>query len=73
MWIKQLAPERIAELFQNYQRALGAFGPKGSESGSWNESAQPPSSPMTRAADSGLKSAKSHEYFPKPGEAEWGC
>jgi hypothetical protein len=72
MWIKAVAPERVAELFRNYENALKICG-KGSESGSWNESAQPQSSPMTGAADSELESAKSHEYFSQPGEAEWGC
>jgi hypothetical protein len=72
MWIKAVAPERVAELFHNCENALGVCG-KGSESGSWNESAQPQSSPMTGAADSELESAKSHEYFSQPGEAEWGC
>jgi hypothetical protein len=43
--------ERVAELFHNYQNALGVFG-KGSESGSRQESIQPEKSPMTPAADS---------------------
>jgi len=70
MWIKAEAPERVAELFHNHEKALGICG-KGSESGSWNESAQLQSSPLTRAADPGLESAKSHEYFSRPREAEW--
>jgi hypothetical protein len=72
MWIKAAAPERVAELFHNYEKALGICG-KGRESGSWNESAQPQSNPITSPADSGPESAKSHEYFAQPGEAEWGC
>ena len=72
MWIKAVAPECVAELFHNYENALGICG-KGSESVSWNESAQPQNSPMTGAADSELESAKSREYFSQPGEAEWGC
>lgn len=70
MWIEAVAPEDVAELFHNYEKALGIRG-KGSESGTRNESAQPQSSPMTRAADSGLESAKSNEYFSQPGEAKW--
>ena len=66
------APERVAELFHNYENAPGICG-KGSESGSRNESTQPQSSPMAGAADSELESAKSHQYFSQPGEAEWGC
>ena len=65
------APERVAELFHNYENAPGICG-KGSESGS-RESAQPQSGPMAGAADSELESAKSHQYFSQPGEAEWGC
>jgi hypothetical protein len=72
MWIKEVAPERVAELFHNYEQALGICG-KGSESGSWNDSAHSLSSPMTAAADSEIDSAKSHKYFSQPGEAEWGC
>jgi hypothetical protein len=40
MWIEAVAPEPIAELFANYRSALGVFGPKGSECGSWKESQQ---------------------------------
>ena len=72
MKIKAEVPERAAELFHNYENALGICG-KGSESGSRNESAQPQSSPIASAADSDLESAKSHQYFSQPGEAEWGC
>jgi hypothetical protein len=36
MWIEEVAPERVAELFHNYEHALRVFG-KGSESGSWEE------------------------------------
>ena len=72
MCTKAIAAERVAELFHSYENALGICG-KESESGSWNESAQTRSSPMTGAADSELESAKSHEYFSQPGEAEWGC
>jgi hypothetical protein len=67
-----VAPERVAELFHNYEKALGICG-KGSESGSWNDSAPSQSSPMTAAADSEIEPAKSHKYFSQPGEAEWGC
>ena len=41
MWIEAVAPERIAELFENYQSALGVLGPKGSECGSSKEPPQP--------------------------------
>jgi hypothetical protein len=71
MWIRAVAPESVAELFHNYEIALGICG-KGSESGSWNESEQS-QSPMNRAEDSGSQSAKSHKYFSQPREADWGC
>ena len=29
MWIKETAPEGLAELFHKYQCAFGVFGPKG--------------------------------------------
>ena len=39
MWIEAVAPERIAELFDNYRSAL--VGPKGSECGCGKQSPQP--------------------------------
>lgn len=39
MWIQEVTPERLAELFHNYQQALQVSG-KGSESGSWKETEQ---------------------------------
>jgi hypothetical protein len=73
MWIKEVAPEQVAELFQNYQRALRAFGPKGSESGWWKESPQKEKNRMTAQADVEFESVGSREHFAQPGEAEWGC
>jgi hypothetical protein len=73
MWIEEVAPQRVAERFQNYQCALGVFGPKGSESGSWKESTQPEKNRMTAAADVEFESVESREHFAQPGEAEWGC
>jgi hypothetical protein len=59
MWIHAVAPERIAELFENYQSALGVFGPKGSECGSWKESQQ-------------QERTQPREQFAETDEAEWG-
>jgi hypothetical protein len=73
MWIKEVAPERVAELFHNYQRALGAFGPKGSESGWWKELPQKEKNWMTDPADVEFESVGPREHFAQPGEAEWGC
>ena len=72
MWIEEVAPERVAELFHNYEHALRVFG-KGSESGSWEESEHPQTSQMATGADAKLQSHESREYFALPGEAEWGC
>jgi hypothetical protein len=72
MWIKAVGAERVAELFHNYENALGICR-KGSESGSWNEAAQPQKSAMNATSNSGLESTKSHEYFSQQGAAESGC
>ena len=72
MWIKEVGPEGVAELFHNYEHALRVFG-KGSECGCWKESVEPGKNRMTTAADVELKSVESCEYFAQPGEAEWGC
>jgi hypothetical protein len=80
MWTEEVAPERLAELFYHYEHALGVSG-KGSESGSWNEVAQPEKDRMVAAArltlldlDSAASQAgRSRRYFAEPGEAEWGC
>jgi hypothetical protein len=62
MWIKAMGPESVAELFHNYEIALGICG-KGSESGSSNESEQSQSS-MHRGEDSGSQCGESR---PKSG------
>lgn len=80
MLIKEVAPERLAEFFHHYNRALEVFG-KGSESGSWEETAKPEKNPSGAAAGLILleldstrnTSPKSRPYFAQPGEAEWGC
>jgi hypothetical protein len=69
MWIREATPEQVAELFHNYQNALRICG-KGSESGSFEESAQSEKNPVAAEVDS---EPKSHQYFSQPGEAEWGC
>jgi hypothetical protein len=80
MHIKKLAPERSAEFFHHYNRALEIFG-KGSESGSWEETAKPEKNRSSAAVGLILleldstksPSARSRQYFAEPGEAEWGC
>jgi hypothetical protein len=79
MWIEEVAPERLAELFHHYQQLPGVG--KGSESGTWNELAKPEKDRMVAAARLILHEldstknhpAKSRQYFAEPGEAEWGC
>jgi hypothetical protein len=80
MWIVEVAPERLAEFFRHYHKALEVFG-KGSESGSWKEMATPEKNRLVAAAHLILlefdltksKPAQSRQYFAEPGEAEWGC
>lgn len=80
MWIEEVAPERLAEFFHHYHRALEVFG-KGSENGSWQEMAKPEKNRLVAAAclilleldSTKNKSAKSRQYFSEPGQAEWGC
>jgi len=73
MWIEEAAPEQVAELLHNYQCALGAFGPKGSESGTWKQSPRPEKNRMRGAAGLEVESEERREHFAQPGEAEWGC
>jgi hypothetical protein len=80
MYIKELAPERLAEFFHHYNRALEVFG-KAGESDSWQERAESEKNPSEAAACLILlqldltkdESENSRRYFAKPGEAEWGC
>ena len=83
MWIEEVAPERLAELFHHYHQALTPEGSgKGSENGgSWKEMPQPEKNRLVAAARLALleiesmkhEAAKSRQYFAQPGEAEWGC
>jgi hypothetical protein len=83
MWINEVAPERLAELFHHYHQALTPeISGKGSEGrGSWREVPQQEKSRMVSAARLALlelesmtrDKAESREYFAQPGEAEWGC
>jgi len=88
MWIHEVAPERLAELFHHYQQALTPeISGKGSEGqGSWREVSPQMKSRLVSAVrlallelDSlNLDSAKNkhrdaRQYFAQPGEAEWGC
>ncbi len=77
MWINEVAPERVADLFDNYRQALTVCG-KGSESASGN--GMPPSEenlssrPTAQEFDPTQREvAKLRQYFAEPGEANWGC
>jgi hypothetical protein len=83
MWIHEVAPERLAELFHHYHQALTREmgGNRRAERGSWKEVPQTEKSRLVAAARLALlelesissERAKSRQYFAQPGEAEWGC
>jgi hypothetical protein len=83
MWVDEVAPERLAELFHRYHEALESEPARtGSEErAGWKEISPQKKSRMVAAARLALLElesinkgrAKSHEYFAQPGEAEWGC
>lgn len=83
MWIQDVAPERLAELFHHYHQALTPeTSGKGNEGRPpWNEVPQPEKRRLVAAARLALlelgsiagQSEQSRSYFAKPGEAEWGC
>lgn len=83
MWINEVAPERLAELFHHYHEALtpSVSGNRSEERGSWKEVPQQEKSRLVAAARLALLElesmasdrAKSRQYFAQPGEAEWGC
>ena len=82
MWINEVAPERLAELFHHYHQALmPEISGKGSEGrGSWGEVPQQEKSRLISAArlallelESMTRDSAKREYFAQPGEVEWGC
>ncbi|MGA2302534.1 MAG: hypothetical protein ABSD86_24175 [Candidatus Sulfotelmatobacter sp.] len=83
MWIHEVAPERLAEIFHHYHQALTPeISGKGSEArGAWQEVPQQEKSRLVAAARLALLElesmnrdrAQSRQYFAQPGEAEWGC
>ena len=83
MWIQDVAPERLAELFHHYHQALTPESSgKGSEGhGSWKEVSPQEKKRLVAAARLALlelesmtsEHAKARQYFAQPGEAEWGC
>jgi hypothetical protein len=83
MWIHEVAPERLAELFHHYHQALtpATSGSRGEGLGAWKEVPQQEKSRLVAAARLALLElesmtsdrVKSRQYFAQPGEAEWGC
>lgn len=83
MWVEEVAPERLAELFHHYQQALTPeISGKGSEGcGEWKQVPSQEKSRLVSAARLALLElqstdsdhGKSREYFAQPGECEWGC
>jgi hypothetical protein len=83
MWIHEIAPERLAELFHHYHQALTAEPSRNRDanSGSWKDVPPQEKNRLVAAARLALlelDSVKNHvpkakQYFAQPGEAEWGC
>jgi hypothetical protein len=83
MWINEVAPEQLAELFHHYQQALmPEVSGKGSErGGEWNEVPSQERNRMVSAVRLALlelesmthEHSKARQFFAQPGEAEWGC
>jgi hypothetical protein len=88
MWISEVAPERLAEIFHHYHQALTpeASGNASGECGAWKEVSQKEKSRLVAAARLALLEleslereqmtkdrSESRQYFAKSGEAEWGC
>jgi hypothetical protein len=63
MWINEVAPERLAELFHHYQQALmPEMAGKGSEGrGSWRDVSQPEKSRLVAAARLALLELESND------------
>jgi hypothetical protein len=83
MWINEVAPERLAELFHHYHQALTSE-PSAAQSEAreaWKEVSPQEKNRLVAAARLALleldsmmnESATSRQYFAQPGEAEWGC
>jgi hypothetical protein len=83
MWIHEIAPERLAELFHHYHQALTPEVPANRSEAreSWKEVPQKEKSRLVAAARLALlelesmtsERKESRQYFAQPGEAEWGC
>jgi hypothetical protein len=83
MWINEVAPGRLAELFHHYHQALTpeTSGKSGEGRGVWKEVPLQERNRLVAAARLALlelesmtnERTRSQQYFAQPGEAEWGC
>jgi len=82
--IQNVSPEELVKLFHHYQEALASdFDCQAGKEGapSWEQT--PPNERKLRIAAARLallelastfaEDVPNHEYYAKPGEAEWGC
>jgi hypothetical protein len=82
MWINEVAPERLAELFHHYHQALTPeMAGKANERAGWQQVPQQEKNCLVAAARLALlelesmtnNRRQSRQFFAQPGEAEWGC
>jgi hypothetical protein len=82
--IQNVSPEELAKLFHHYQEALaGDFNcePDSGSTPSWEQTPQNERKLRIAAARLALlelaatspQDGPNRAYYPKPGEAEWGC
>jgi hypothetical protein len=80
--INEVAPERLAELFHHYHKALTVENPEKriNDRASWIDLPANEKGRLVAAARLALLELEStelgrgiREYFAQPGEAEWGC
>lgn len=81
MWINEVAPERLAELFHHYHQALTPETGRANEGAGWRQVPQQEKNRLVAAARLALlelesmtnNRPQSRQFFAQPGEAEWGC
>ena len=82
--IQNVSPEELVKLFHHYQEALASdFDCQPGKEGAASWEKTPPNERKLRIAAARLallelastsaEDVPNHEYYAKPGEAEWGC
>ena len=82
--IQNVSPEELVKLFHHYQEALASdFDCQAGKEGAASWEQTPPNERKLRIAAARLalmelastspEDKANHEYYAKPGEAEWGC